>query len=133
VITLVLDDRSSESEVQKALNLAGKANLVIASLYGRVRTGQARSVALPEPGAKALATLIDRQTPIVGISFGNPYLLSSFPKLQTYLVAYGDMPSLQVAAARALLGLSDISGRLPISLPGLYPRGTGIQLPASQK
>ena len=133
VITLVLDDRSSETEVQKALNLAGKANLVIASLYGRVRTGQARSVGLPEPGARALATLIDRQTPIVGISFGNPYLLSSFPKLQTYLVAYGDMPSLQAAAARALLGQKDISGRLPISLPGLYPRGTGIQLAANKK
>jgi beta-N-acetylhexosaminidase len=133
VSTIVLDDRSSEAEVQKALGLAGKADLVIASLYGRVRTGQARSVALPEPGAKALAALIDRQTPMVGISFGNPYLLSSFPMLQTYMVAYGDMPSLQAAAARALLGQSDISGRLPISLPGLYPRGTGIQLAASKK
>jgi beta-N-acetylhexosaminidase len=133
VITIVLDDRSSETEVQKALGLAGKADLVIASLYGRVRTGQARSVALPEPGAKALAALIDRKAPMVGISFGNPYLLSSFPKLQTYLVAYGDMPSLQAAAARALLGQSDISGRLPISLPDLYPRGTGIQLAASKK
>jgi beta-N-acetylhexosaminidase len=133
VVTIVLDDRSSEAEVNKALGLAGQADLVIASLYGRVRTGQARSVALPEPGAKTLETLIDRQTPLIGISFGNPYLLSSFPKLQTYLVAYGDMPSLQEAAAQALLGQSDITGHLPISLPGLYPRGTGIQLAASKK
>ncbi len=133
VITIVLDDRSSEAEVQKALSLASKADLVIASLYGRVRSGQARSVALPEPGNRALTALMDRQTPMISISFGNPYLLSSFPQLQTYLVAYGDMPSLQIAAARAVLGQSDISGRLPISLPGLYPRGTGIQLPASRK
>jgi beta-glucosidase-like glycosyl hydrolase len=133
VITIVLDDRSSEAEVKKALDLAGHADMVIASLYGRVRTGQARSVALPEPGAKALTTLIDRKTPVIGISFGNPYLLSSFPKLKTYLVAYGDMPSLQEAAAQALLGQSNISGRLPISLPGLYPRGTGIQLAGSNK
>lgn len=133
VVTLVLDDRSPEAEVQKALDLAGHADLVIASLYGRVRTGQARSVGLPEPGAQALQTLIDRKAPVIGISFGNPYLLSSFPKLQTYLVAYGDMPSLQEAAAEALLGRSDITGRLPISLPGLYPRGTGIQLKASKK
>ncbi|MDX6558021.1 MAG: beta-N-acetylhexosaminidase, partial [Blastocatellia bacterium] len=133
VITIVLDDRSSESEVKKALDLAGHADMVIASLYGRVRTGQARSVALPEPGAKALTTLIDRKTPVIGISFGNPYLLSSFPKLKTYLVAYGDMPSLQEAAAQALLGQSNITGRLPISLPGLYPRGTGIQLAGSKK
>ena len=133
VITIVLDDRSSDAEVKKALDLAGHADMVIASLYGRVRTGQARSVALPEPGAKALTTLIDRKTPMIGISFGNPYLLSSFPKLKTYLVAYGDMPSLQEAAAQALLGQINITGRLPISLPGLYPRGTGIQLSASKK
>src|SRR5258706_6842405 len=133
VVTIVLDDRSSEVEVKKALDLARHADLVIASLYGRVRTGQARSVALPEPGAKALETLINRKTPLIGISFGNPYLLSSFPKLQTYLVAYGDMQSLQEAAAHVLMGQSDITGRLPISLPGLYPRGTGIQLAASKK
>ncbi len=57
-------------------------------------------------------------------------MLLSFPKLQTYLVAYGDMPSLQEATAEAVLGQHDVSGRLPISLPGLYPRGTGIQLKA---
>lgn len=130
VVTVVLDDRSSEAEVKKALDLSGRADLVIASLYGRVRSGQARSVALPEPGARALDTLIDRKTPVIGISFGNPYLLSSFPKLQTYMVAYGDMPSLQEASAEALLGQIDITGHLPISLPGLYPRGTGIQLKA---
>jgi beta-N-acetylhexosaminidase len=128
--TVVLDDRSSDAEVQKALDDAGRANLVIVSMYGRVRTGQARSVALPEPGMKALNELLNRQTPLIGISFGNPYVLLSFPKLQTYLVAYGDMQSLQEATAQALLGQSDITGRLPISLPGLYPRGAGIQIKA---
>jgi beta-N-acetylhexosaminidase len=72
--------------------------------------------------------LIAAKSPIVGVSFGNPYLLQSFPGLRTYLVAYGDMPSLQQAVARALLGEIDIGGKLPISLPGLYPRGTGIQI-----
>lgn len=126
--TVVLDDRSSEADVQKALERANRADLVIASLYGRVRTGQARSVGLPEPGGKALNALIGSGRPLIGISFGNPYLLQSFPELRTYLVAYGDMPSLQQATARALLGQIDISGKLPISLPSLYPRGTGIQL-----
>ena len=130
VETVVIDDRSTDAEVQKALEQARGADLVIASLYGRVRTGQARSVGLPEPGAKALSGLISNKLPLIGISFGNPYLLQSFPELRTYLVAYGDMPSLQQAAARALLGEIDITGKLPISLPGLYPRGTGIQLKA---
>ena len=131
--TIVLDDRSADAEVKKALDYAGKADIVIVSMYGRVRTGQARSVALPEPGMKALNELIDRTAPLIGISFGNPYLLLSVPKLQTYLVAYGDMPSLQEAAAEALAGKIEITSRLPISLPGLYARGTGIQLKARKE
>jgi len=129
--TIVLDDRSSDAEVQKALTRAQGADIVFASLYGRVRTGQARSVGLPEPGARALASLINAHAPVIGISFGNPYLLESFPTLQTYLVAYGDMPSLQQAAARAVLGQTDITGKLPITLPSLYARGTGVQMKAT--
>jgi beta-N-acetylhexosaminidase len=125
--TVVLDDRSTAADVQKALERASHADLVIASLYGRVRSGQARSVGLPDAGAQALSALIKSRTPLVGISFGNPYLLQNFPELRTYVVAYGDMPSLQQATARALLGEIDITGKLPISLPGLYPRGAGIQ------
>lgn len=126
--TVVLDDRSPEADVNDAIERAQQAEVVIASLYGRVRSGEVRSVGLPEPGRKALAMLIEKRTPIIAISFGNPYLLMNFPELRTYLVAYGDMPSLQQAAARAVSGQIDISGKLPISLPGLYPRGTGIQL-----
>jgi beta-N-acetylhexosaminidase len=129
--TAVLDDRSSELEVQKALDRAGAADVVIVSMYGRVRTGQLNSVALPNPGAIALNTLLERRIPLIGISFGNPYLLLSFPSLKTYLVAYGDMPSLQKAVADTITGKIDINGRLPISLAGLYSRGAGIQLKAA--
>ncbi|HEY6046225.1 MAG TPA: glycoside hydrolase family 3 N-terminal domain-containing protein [Pyrinomonadaceae bacterium] len=129
--TAVLDDRSSDAEIQNAVRRAGAADVVIVSMYGRVRSGQVNSVALPKPGARALNLLLERHAPLVGVSFGNPYLLMSFPTLQTYLVAYGDMPSLQKAVADALTGKIDVSGLLPISLPGLYPRGAGIQLKRS--
>jgi beta-N-acetylhexosaminidase len=75
---------------------------------------------------------MSEEKPIVGISFGNPYLLGSFRGLRTYVVTYGDMPALQQAAARALLGEIDIVGKLPISLPGLYARGTGILIKKSK-
>jgi beta-N-acetylhexosaminidase len=130
VETIVLDERSSEAEVQKAIERATGADLVIVSLYGRVRTGQSSSIGLPQTGARALNALLSRNAPVVGISFGNPYLLQNFPTMKTYLVAYGDMPALQQAAARAVLGETDITGRLPITLPSLYARGTGIQMKA---
>jgi beta-N-acetylhexosaminidase len=131
--TIVLDERSSEADVQKAIERAQGAAVVIASLYGRVRTGQSSSIGLPEPGVRALNQLLNSGAPVLGISFGNPYLLQNFKALKTYLVAYGDMPALQQSAARAILGETDITGRLPITLPSLYARGTGIQLKASEK
>ncbi|HEX6186123.1 MAG TPA: glycoside hydrolase family 3 N-terminal domain-containing protein [Pyrinomonadaceae bacterium] len=129
--TVVLDARSTEEEVKDALERAQKADVVVASMYGRVRSGATNSVGLPEQGARVLSALLEKKVPVVGVSFGNPYLLQSFPGLRTYVVAYGDMPSLQRAVARALLGKADFSGRLPITLPGLYPRGTGIRLKAA--
>ena len=133
VETAVLDERSTEKDVDRALEKAKDAGLIVVSMYGRVRTGQSNSGALPESGMRALKKLIERKAPLVGISFGNPYLLQSFPELKTYMVAYGDMPSLQRAAARALLGEIDITGKLPITLPSLYARGTGIQLKAQTR
>jgi beta-N-acetylhexosaminidase len=55
VETVVLDERSTDQEVQKAIERAKSADLVIASLYGRVRSGQASSVGIPEAGARALS------------------------------------------------------------------------------
>ncbi len=132
VETAVLDDRTSDAEVVKVLEQAKGADIIIVSLYGRVRSGQVLSAGLPAAATRALSSLIAEKRPIICISFGNPYLLLNFPTLRNYLVAYGDMPVLQQAAARAVLGEIDIVGKLPISLPGLYPRGTGIQLKRAQ-
>ena len=125
---MVLDERATPEELSAARARAARADIIVAALYGRTRSGAANSGSLPESGAALLNELLQAQRPVIGISFGNPYILQGFPKLPAYLVAYGDMPSLQRAAALALTGQADITGRLPITLPGLYPRGTGIQL-----
>jgi beta-N-acetylhexosaminidase len=126
--TVVLDERASEEEISAARKKAFEADVVLAGLFGRVRTGAKNSVGIPEAGAKVLRELLASDRKIVNISFGNPYLLNNFPAMKTYIVAYGDMPSLQRAAARALTGEIDFKGKLPISLGENYPRGTGIQI-----
>lgn len=123
-----LQENSTAEHIAAAKKTVETADIIIVGLYGRVRTGAKNSVGLPENGAAILRELIATKRNVIGVSFGNPYILSSFPQLKTYLVAYGDMPSLQRATAGALFGLQDITGRLPISLPGLYPRGYGIQM-----
>ena len=123
-----LQENSTTEQVDTARKAIAGAEVVVVGLFGRVRTGAKNSVGIPENGAAILRELLGSNKKIVGVSFGNPYVLNSFPSLRTYVVAYGDMASLQKSAAGAIFGMQDITGRLPISLPGLYPRGTGIQL-----
>ncbi|HQZ96906.1 MAG TPA: glycoside hydrolase family 3 N-terminal domain-containing protein [Pyrinomonadaceae bacterium] len=127
-----LQENSFADQVAAARKAVNEADTVIVGLYGRVRSGAKNSVGIPENGAAILKELLASNKKVIGISFGNPYVLGGFPEMKTYLVAYGDMPSLQRASARALLGTQDITGKLPISLPGLYLRGTGIQLTKKQ-
>ena len=70
--------------------------------------------------------LIKKSDRIILASLGTPYLLQDFPKVSTYLCAYNGSYLMQNALANALLGSKDISGRLPISIPGLHEIGSGM-------
>ncbi len=94
---------------------------------GASEAGAKNSIGLTETGNKVLQAVLENNPNAINVSFGNPYLLRGFPEMKTYIVAYGDMPSLQRAAARALIGEIDFLGKLPITV-GAYPRGTGLQL-----
>ena len=121
-----LQENSLQAQVDAARKAVNEADTIVVGLYGRVRSGAKNSVGIPENGAAILREALAANKKIIGISFGNPYILMSFPEMKTNIVAYGDMPSLGRAAGRAILGLQPITGKLPISLPGLHPRGTGI-------
>ncbi len=123
-----IQENSTPEQIEAARQAVSGADVVVVGLYGRVRSGAKNSVGIPDGGAAILRSLIAARKTVIGVSFGNPYVLSSFPEMDTYLVAYGDMPSLQRAAGRGLTGQQDITGRLPITLPGLFPRGTGVQI-----
>ncbi len=122
---VILDERATEEQIAEARKKSSEADIVLAGLFGRVRTGAKNSVGIPETGAKVLRELLQSDKKIINVSFGNPYLLNNFPEMKTYVVAYGDMPSLQRAAARALVGEIPFKGKLPISL-GEYKAGIGL-------
>ena len=124
----LIQENTPPEQIAKAREMVNNADIVIAALYGRVRSGQKNSAGLPESGARIIRDLMANNKKVVGVSFGNPYVLEAFPQMKTYVVAYGDMPYLQRSAVKGIFGLEDITGHLPISLPGLYPIGTGIQL-----
>jgi beta-N-acetylhexosaminidase len=103
----------------------GQSDLVMVSVFVPPRSG-AGEVAVPP----ALSRFVEESAstrPTVVVSLGNPYLLSAFPAVGTYLLAWGPHEVSQRATARALVGESPISGRLPISLPPFHGIGHGLQ------
>ncbi len=126
--SVILDERSTAEEIEAARKKASAADVILTALIGRVRSGAKNSAGIPEAGAKFLREILQTDKKVINLSFGNPYLLNNFPEMKTYIVAYGDMPSLQRAAARALVGEIEFKGKLPISLGENFPRGTGIQI-----
>lgn len=123
-----IQENSTAEQVEEARKALADADIVIVGLYGRVRSGAKNSVGIPDNGAAVLRELLASDKKVIGIAFGNPYILGSFPEMGTYIVAYGDMSSLQRATVNAMLGRRQFTGKLPISLPGLYPRGTGLAI-----
>lgn len=106
-------------------------DVVIFSLAVRARSGKG-SVALPPTGKRIAEELIKRhmttRLPLLTISFGNPYLLNALPDSPSYLLAWSPYAVSQRAAAKAVLGENEISGKLPVTLPGLYERGSGMKV-----
>jgi beta-N-acetylhexosaminidase len=123
--TYLLDPRSRADEIEPIREAAADADAVLVSLFVRVRTGTGKLV-LPDAARAAVETLAAGKSKVVGVSFGNPYLAADLPGLATYLAAYGDQAVMQSAVARALFGEAEISGRLPVTIPGVAERGSGI-------
>ena len=63
---------------------------------------------------------------LVLVATGTPYDLAATPAVSTCLATYGREPVLMRAAARILAGASPPLGRLPVTIPGLHPAGSGV-------
>ncbi|NUN02697.1 MAG: glycoside hydrolase family 3 protein [Bryobacteraceae bacterium] len=88
------------------------------------------NAALPGGYPKFVEQLIAGPVPVVMVSLGNPYLLSSFPRVAAYLNTYSTAPTSEVAALKAIKAEIPIEGHLPVTIPDIAPQGAGIQLSA---
>jgi beta-N-acetylhexosaminidase len=120
-----LSPESPAAAYQELAWARGESELVIVSAFLPPRAG-AGDVAVPELFSRFVEESGEGK-PTVVISLGNPYLLTSFSGVGTYLLAWGPHEVSQRAAVRALVGESTISGRLPISLPPLHRIGEGLR------
>jgi beta-N-acetylhexosaminidase len=76
---------------------------------------------------KTLIAETAQNQPAILVSMGSPYIIEDLPEVGSYLIGWRSNAVTEQAVARALAGVSSITGQLPISIPPRYPRGWGLQ------
>ena len=129
VTAVELSDRATADQFELVRALARRADAVVASVFVRIASYSGRMDLSPGQ-VSLLEGLATGNKPFVTVLFGNPYTATFLQKLPTILVTYEEYDGIESAAARALAGETPIGGKLPISLPGMFPIGHGLNRPA---
>ena len=118
---------TGEKFFAEAREKATESDIVVIGLFSRLRAGKG-SVGLDLRQVELIQELAAGNQRVVVVSFGSPYFLRHFSDVDAYLCAYRYADESQRSAAKALFGEIDIVGKLPVSMPGIYPIGHGLKI-----
>lgn len=99
-----------------AARLGDVQTVVVATAHAVGRTWQAETV----------NRLLDAGKRVIGVALADPFDLLAYPRVPTFIAAYSDVPAPVEASAAILFGEQSPAGRLPVEIPGLYPRYHGL-------
>ncbi len=124
--TVFVDPRSTEEEVSQIIVEADSVDAIIIGVFVKWRDRKG-SISLPDTTVELLKDVFKIDKPMAVIAFGSPYTLRQIPGVPSYLTAYETVPLAQRAAIRALFGEIPIRAKLPVSIPGYFEIGDGLE------
>jgi beta-N-acetylhexosaminidase len=126
---LYVDPRIAAGMSDEVRKAADQAQTVIAAVYVIPTAGKiGNTVAMADATGSLLQQLLDHgagKTAVVAM--GNPYLAADFPKIENYMCTFSNASVSEFAAVKALFGEVTIHGHLPVSIPNVAARGTGLE------
>jgi len=125
--TLTLGPEVSEETAAKLVAMSPDFTHIVVSAFVRVTSSKGTADMAPSH-ARLIEKLATTGRPLIVLSFGSPYLLRQFPDVPVYVCAYGSAESSQRAAIAALFGEFATTGTLPVTIPGVAPRGAGLKI-----
>ncbi len=113
----VVDDAPTDADIAALRGaLAGHELLILGTISAHL-----------EPAQVELArAILGLGRPTVTIALRTPWDLVAYPTAATHLCSYGVLPPSIEALVAAMWGEIPFSGRLPVTIPGLYARGHGL-------
>jgi beta-N-acetylhexosaminidase len=126
--TIYISPRNAAVWTQAVTAAVAQAQTVIAAVYLNPQGGAMANMAALTGGPEGLlhSVVATAAAKTVVLAMGNPYLARSIPEVQNYLCAFSDAEVSEVSAVQALFGEIPTPGRLPITIPGIAARGTGL-------
>lgn len=100
-------------------------DVVLLSIHG-TRTKASDNFGLNDMQV-AFVNQLAKYKQVVLVHFGNPYALKYFEEIPTLLQSYTEDPYSQQAAAQAIFGAADISGKLPVTASANARYGQGLE------
>jgi len=112
----------TRDEIDAALAAAGRADAVVIATSCKTREQEKAQGELVQMLNGAVSA------PVVACGIRNPYDIRAYPEVRTYLVTYGYRPCSIRAMVEVMFGEIPAKGRLPVEIPGFYPRGYGLEI-----
>ena len=128
---IYVDPRIAAGMSDEVLKAVDEAQSVVAAVYVVPSGGKIdNSVAMADATGVLLQQLLNHAGEKAAvIAMGNPYLAADFPQIGTYMCTFSNATVSETAAVKALFGEIMIHGHLPVSIPNVAARGTGIERP----
>ena len=131
VISFQIDESDSAAITDYILSKIPEDGLVFLNAFANP-TEHKDEIFLPKVEARFVNELIRKCEKVIVTSFGSPYLIQDFPDAPVYICAYKSSEILQTAAVNVIKGKANVSGILPVTIPGIAVNGTGIQIKAKK-
>src|SRR5580704_980979 len=128
---LYVDPRIAAGMTDEVLKAVDEATTVVAAVYVIPSAGKVgNAVGMADATGALLQQLLDRAAEKTAIvAMGNPYLAADFPKIENYMCTFSNASVSELSAVKALFGEIAIHGHLPVSIPNIAQRGSGIERP----